>query len=345
MNTGTRRISSCLLPVFLMAGLLGCSHNPNAGERRYFESGERYMKQGKYQEARTQFRSALKLDPQFIDAYYELAQCDLALDEWPDALVALTQLTRLDPNRLDARLALGQLYLAAREYDKADDEAKAVLDKDPNNVAAYKLLGGSQIGKQQPDQALDAFRRIADLTPKDASAWVNLALVEVTLGHYTDSQQHLRKAAEVDPKFVSSYANFALLSPLEKHPQSAENILQAGTERALTPANKSGNWSFASDMLPAIAPVHAFVCAPPCSTKSTAVANGYLSTLEVLTEPGSMILFGTGLFGVAVVIWRRKKAFRQQKRLSQPTGDVYSTFAGELHDQKKPPTTGQQLTA
>jgi len=54
----------------LMAFAPGCSKNPEVAKKRYLESGTEYMKKGKYQEARLQFRNALKVDARFAEGYY-----------------------------------------------------------------------------------------------------------------------------------------------------------------------------------------------------------------------------------------------------------------------------------
>jgi tetratricopeptide (TPR) repeat protein len=189
------------------------------------------MRTGKYREARIQFCNAVKLDPKFVDAYYQLSQADLALHEWSEAFAALSKATELDPNRVDAQLTLSQLYFTARDYDHAKEKAQAVLGKDPNNVQAYRILGVSCVRQRQFNQALDIFRKMTDLIPKDASAWFNIASAEVSLKRYADAQQHLQKATEIDPKFVLAYADLARLYRLQDQLQSAEQILRAGLEQ------------------------------------------------------------------------------------------------------------------
>src|ERR1700688_4917737 len=121
----------CVVPLLalLLLAQLACSRNPEAGKKRYLESGERYMTKGKYQEASIQYRNALKLDPRFAEAYYQLAKANLAMHDWRDAFAALKEAIQVDPARLDTRLGLGQLYLAGRQYDKAQEEATAILEK------------------------------------------------------------------------------------------------------------------------------------------------------------------------------------------------------------------------
>src|SRR5580658_5136376 len=132
--------------------LLGsCAKDPQKAKAKYLAAGQNYMKNGKYGDAVIEFRNALRLDPRFVDAYYQLAQADLAQHDWDAAYTSLEKAIELDPGRLDARLDRGRLYLAARQFDRAEDEANDILKHEPNDVAAYQLLGAALIGQQKPE--------------------------------------------------------------------------------------------------------------------------------------------------------------------------------------------------
>ena len=70
------------------------------------------MKKGQYRDAAIEFRNALRLDPRFVDAYYQLSQANLAMHDWNSAYASLAKAIELDPARLDARLDRGRLDLA-----------------------------------------------------------------------------------------------------------------------------------------------------------------------------------------------------------------------------------------
>ncbi len=76
----------CALLVAALFGFAaGCKKNPEVAKKKYLESGNEYMQQGKFQEARLQYRNALKLDPRFAEAYYQLAKADMSSSQWDEA--------------------------------------------------------------------------------------------------------------------------------------------------------------------------------------------------------------------------------------------------------------------
>src|ERR1700687_5903014 len=92
--------------------LISCSSDPQRAKVKYLAAGQKYMKKGQYGDASIEFRNALRLDPSFVDAYYQLAQAYLAHQDWTATYRSLQKAIELDPNRLDARLERGRLYLA-----------------------------------------------------------------------------------------------------------------------------------------------------------------------------------------------------------------------------------------
>lgn len=217
--------------VLTALALASCASDPQKAKAKYLTAGQSYMKKGQYGDAAIEFRNALRLDPRFVEAYYELAQADLAQHDWRSAYGSLEKTIELDPTRLDARLDRGRLYLAAREFDQAEDEANFVLKQDPGHVAAHQLLGAALIGEQKPAQALAAFSRVTELLPDNPSAYVNVALVEISLHRYEQAEQHLRKAIAVDPHSVQAYTDLANFYRLQNRIPEAQQVLQEGITR------------------------------------------------------------------------------------------------------------------
>src|ERR1700731_38481 len=138
---GARKLKMAVMAVFVALLLGACARDPEKAKAKYLAEGQKYMKKGQYGDASIEFRNALRLDPRFVDAYYQLAQADLEERDWEGAYASLDKAIELDPSRLDARLDRGRLYLAARQFDKAEEEANSILQEDPKNVGAYQLLG------------------------------------------------------------------------------------------------------------------------------------------------------------------------------------------------------------
>src|ERR1700733_14998012 len=88
----------------LLTLLAGCSTDPNKQKLKYFSSGEKYFKQGKMQEAAIEFRNAVRLDPGFVEAHYQLARAYLGLRNPEAAYQELVETVELNPKNWEAQL-------------------------------------------------------------------------------------------------------------------------------------------------------------------------------------------------------------------------------------------------
>src|SRR5450755_412748 len=89
-NVKSTRKSLWLAFAISAALLFGsCSSNPQKAKAKYLAEGQEYLKKGAYGDAGVEFRNALRLDPRFVDAYYQLAQAYLAQRDWQKAYASL----------------------------------------------------------------------------------------------------------------------------------------------------------------------------------------------------------------------------------------------------------------
>src|ERR1051326_3880178 len=165
--------------ILLLVALLGaCSRNPNVRKQKYFASGDRYFARQDYKAAIIQYSNALKLDPRYEPARYQLGQCYLKLAMWQQAFMELSRATELNPDDLKAQTTLGNLLLAGREFGRAQDIAKTVLGKDPNNVDGHILLANSYAGLNNSEASLKEMQGAIELAPERAGSYLNLANLE-----------------------------------------------------------------------------------------------------------------------------------------------------------------------
>src|SRR5689334_6627659 len=95
-----------LLILLSMASLVfsGCARNPSVRKAEYCESGRRYFEGGKYNEAVTQYKNAVKIDPGYPEAHYQLAQCYTKLGLWNQAHAELGRTLELAPRNWKAHI-------------------------------------------------------------------------------------------------------------------------------------------------------------------------------------------------------------------------------------------------
>src|SRR5436309_1069203 len=86
-----------------LAIAVSCNRNPNQIKRKYVEAGNKYFAAGKYRQASILYRSAIKRDARFAEAYYRWALAELKLDQVGGAVRPLRRAIELLPAGPESR--------------------------------------------------------------------------------------------------------------------------------------------------------------------------------------------------------------------------------------------------
>ena len=229
----SRRTHLTAVAMIAVVSLAGCKHDPNVQKRKYFESGKRYEKEGKFREAAIQFSNALKVDHNYSAAHYELANTYIQLGSMIAGYQELQRTVALDPGNLKARIDLGNMLLAGGVPDRAKEQAKTVLAAQPNNADAYALL--SHIAQKQGDhdQALAMIQKALAIDPNRSNFHISLGLLEsASPGGGAAGEQELQRAVTLNPKEPTAHLALAAMLARSGKLQDAEQQAQAAVQAA-----------------------------------------------------------------------------------------------------------------
>lgn len=214
-----------LVALFLSFTLLsGCFRNPNVRKHKYLESGERYSAQGNDRAALIQYSNALKIDKNFAEAHYALAQTYVHMGAFSAAYGELQRTVNLQPDNYKARIDLGSLLLAGGRVDDAMVQANAVMAAHPDNADVHALLSRIASRRGQKDLALTEIRRAVELAPNEAVLHETLALQEAgDPAQASTAENELKKSVELDPKSVTAKLLLAAFYIKNNRLQEAEH--------------------------------------------------------------------------------------------------------------------------
>lgn len=122
----------------LVISLVACG---GAEERKatYLEKGKTYLEEKNYDKARVEFKNVLQIDPKFGEAYYYMGQLEEKKNELAKALGNYKKAISLDPELIDAKIKLAKIYVIAGTADYTK-EAKKLLSQvkkaQPDNAEA-----------------------------------------------------------------------------------------------------------------------------------------------------------------------------------------------------------------
>lgn len=124
----------------------------------YFLQGHAIVKQAdnpkptaKWEEAKDPLQQAIKLDPNIADAYFDLAEVNLHLDDEAGAMQNYTKAIEAKPDELSFYGPLAELYIANKFYDQAEQVLKEGLqfkkEGDKTAYILYSLMGQVKMEK------------------------------------------------------------------------------------------------------------------------------------------------------------------------------------------------------
>src|SRR5207244_6295565 len=109
-------------------------------EDAQLKAGNLLLMAGKYQDAKTRARAALKKNPKNVAALVLLGNALAGLKDLESAVELSQQAALLEPQRSGLYRNMGIFQLARGEVDLAEKAFKRALEVDPKSVSAYLSL-------------------------------------------------------------------------------------------------------------------------------------------------------------------------------------------------------------
>jgi tetratricopeptide (TPR) repeat protein len=104
--------------------------------------GNLYFSQEKYDDARTQYAEAVRLNPSTVNRY-SLGQAYIELGRYSDAETQYNEIQRLAPREPGGYLGMGQVYSRQGKHEEAIRQFQQAIDLDPDFYDAYGEMGYS----------------------------------------------------------------------------------------------------------------------------------------------------------------------------------------------------------
>jgi tetratricopeptide (TPR) repeat protein len=183
--------------VVTVAGSAAAQSRPREAVNRN-NFGSELVKQGKLDEALSEFRRAVEVDPAFPAAQANLAFTLDRLGQADEALSAYEKAIALDPQNAALHNNLGVLRNKQGKYDEAVKAFEEALRINPGDATARKNLEtvrGNQKETQDREGRIAEARREAEARPQDPRAAYHLARVLAFYRQDDEALDWLAKAA------------------------------------------------------------------------------------------------------------------------------------------------------
>lgn len=121
---------------------------------------------------------AVRLDPNYVPARYNLALAQLERDQGQDAVANLRQVVQSSAAPADSYYQLGLAYMRVSAWGQAEDALKHYLQGNPNPAETLDCLGIVAARKRDFIAAKHWFEQCIAAEPGFATAYLNLANIE-----------------------------------------------------------------------------------------------------------------------------------------------------------------------
>ena len=156
----------------------------------------------KVAKAQEYFEKALELDPMQFEAYYELAQLDVAEGDAQGALDTLDRIPDGAPATVLAEVVRAEAYLLKGEPDSALESAQAANRIDVTYLPVYKLLAQAYQMKGLPEDSMQPLMTYLTWVQDDPEAFSLMATILVEQGELEEALGFAEKALAIDKNSI-----------------------------------------------------------------------------------------------------------------------------------------------
>jgi len=186
--------------VLMAVAVISACSSDEEKKASHLEKGKSYFQKGEYKSAELELKSAIQIDPKYVDAYMALGGASLKLGNPQGAFNAYSAVVKIDPDNTDAQLKLATLYMLSRKIKEATGKIDAVLAKAPNNIEALFLRGNILGMEKNLFGAASVFEKIIEIDSKQTRAYLGLARVQARQGKFSEAEKILKQGINNAPK-------------------------------------------------------------------------------------------------------------------------------------------------
>ena len=181
-----------------------------------------------YAKAIEAYKQAIRIRPDFAEAYNHLGNVYFATKDYLRAREAYKQAIRIRPNFAEAHDNLGVAYSATKNYLRAIEAYKKAIRIKPDFIEAYDHLGSAYDALSRKNQAIEARKQAVRVNPDNRQGYLNLAEVYYFAHRYNEAIESYKQAIRCSPSIPYTYQTLGdLYFRLARYTEAIDNYKQA----------------------------------------------------------------------------------------------------------------------
>jgi len=182
----------------------------------YYNMARALLGRGKPQEAIKICRKAISVQGDYPQIYITLGLAYAALDKHDAAIDSFRNSIKLDPHLAEAYLNLGLSLKAAGKTTEAVNQFQTAVRLMPDDIRAHQQLITSFRSMDKFEEALTCYLNLIRLQPESAILHHDIGATLVAVGRGEEAIYYYDKAIQLDPQLASAYLGLGEVC-LHKH--------------------------------------------------------------------------------------------------------------------------------
>jgi tetratricopeptide (TPR) repeat protein len=150
------------------------------------------------------FRNALREDPQFWEASYNLGITYFNDEDYTKALEQFDKIIAALPDFEKPYYGRALILYRQKDYNKAKSDFEKVIKFNPNDYKPYFYLGRINIGLKQYKKANQYLTKATEINPDYSKIYVEKGNIYFIQKKYRGGIPHYKKAVELDPSDIDA---------------------------------------------------------------------------------------------------------------------------------------------
>ena len=177
--------------------------------KQFLNAGNKSYKRGDLSKATSYYEKALKFDPNFYLAYFQLGVLQKKQGQSQAAIRSLNKVLEIKPDHDKTWFTLGTAYETDGKLDMAVEHYQKAIDINPGYTKAYGNMGKILTEKQEYKKAEDILKTVMQIDSDYADGYMRLGLLYIKQEKFQEATDNLEKSVAIDKNDFNKYYNLA----------------------------------------------------------------------------------------------------------------------------------------
>ena len=181
--------------------------------------------QNNFNAALEQWQKAIKINPNYIEAYNGCGNAYKNLKKFEEAVQSFKKAIQIEPRYFEAQINLGSVLIKLERFEDAIKNFDKVIDVDNMAAQAFQGKAYSLMKLKKYEEAIYNFNKSIKINPNDANVFYNLGATYENLKKWQEAADSFSQAMQINPNHEEAYRDLLHLLEFYLPKQESKNFV------------------------------------------------------------------------------------------------------------------------